>query len=771
MALYGSPDSIRLEVYANNGRSWPVNERSSGLVIETATPGGELSITFDVNGEAPYADLLALPGVQIDVYDLGGRFRHYRLEKPSGNFDAKSADLQIVGRGWSSHAGDDKFAASRIYPAGMPIEDGFRDARNVLCPLISPDDLLIRPTGAVLKADTEDYAGKSAKSVWNALAPLGPVLWHVWGQDSGLPLLEVVPLPIEADYIIPLTGATRTSMAWDLQTMFNRVMVKYSGGFAYADDFPAQREYPDGVGCRRTYYQDMSQSISSEAEASALAYSLLAGFAQLPPEGLGITVPYGMPVYGPNGELIPIWRLQAGKRVMIDGLPAAEERLQSTFIVQQTTYDDEQRATTLMPLPEDIIGDILKSATQQSVRVAAGPVTVVTGGGSGSGGSGGGSGGGSVGPPAPTPATTVQEETSFDLLPDIGEETGRYARERHTHGSPGLGSLFTAKGDMLVATGPGTYGVLPVGPPGSMLFADPAEPFGMRWDLLAARIVTPPPVVVEAVLPAPSVYRVAIVTPPPIVVEAVLPVPVAYRLARVTPPPMVVELVLPAPVVTAGEPGLAALRAKWRAGSLSGSLSNNDPITTLSDESGNSRSIGETGSNRPAYKAGSGPNGLDWIDFATGKWLETTVNDVLPLSGAEFVVFCLFKGGGSNNIVWGGGTGTTNQAAFIQIQGTTGWRVDLWNNACSTVTSTLANWQLATFQIKAGTARQWLNGVQQSSQAKTSNVQSNHFLLGRLTTAHFESFNGGIVECRVYGALTDTEIDDINDLLMTAAGL
>lgn len=337
--------------------------------------------------------------------------------------------------------------------------------------------------------------------------------------------------------------------------------------------------------------------------------------------------------------------------------------------------------------------------------------------------------------------------------------------------TPPLPSAFTAKGDLLAGTGPGTYAVLPVGAPGSVLFADPSQPTGLRWDFFTERILTPPPILLGLELPAPLVGTGLAVTPPPVLLGLALPDPEVVRSTSVSPPPIELGLVLPAPEVAVGEPGLAALRAKYRAGSLSGSLSDGDPISSLSDESGNGRTLTESGSNRPAYKAGSGPNGLDWIDFATGKWLESSANDVLPLSGAEFVVFVIWKGGASNNIVWGGGTGTNNQAAFLQIQSTTGYRHDLWNNALSTITATLSNWRLSTFQLKSGTVKQWDDGALQSTQTKTSNVQSNHFLLGRLTTAHFESFNGGIAELRVYGALTDTEIDDINTLLMDAAGL
>lgn len=336
-----------------------------------------------------------------------------------------------------------------------------------------------------------------------------------------------------------------------------------------------------------------------------------------------------------------------------------------------------------------------------------------------------------------------------------------------------LATAFSAKGDLLAGTGPGAYAVLPVGPPGALLFADPSEPTGLRWDFLTERVATPPPIVVEARLPAPVVARDLAVLPPPLVVEVVLPTPQVVRSTDVAPPPIEIGFVLPAPVVAvdAAEPGLAELRAKFRAGSLSGTLSDGDPITTLTDESGNGRSLSEAGGNRPAYKAGSGPNGLDWIDFATGKWLESTVNDVLPLAGAEFVVFALWRGGAANNIVWAGGSGTNGQAAMLQIQSTTGYRHDFWNLACTTVTSTLGNWKLTTLQLKGGTAKQWEDGVLQTTQARASSLTTNHFLLGRLTTAHFESFNGGIVEVRVYGALSDPEIDAINALLMSGAGL
>jgi uncharacterized membrane protein YgcG len=544
----GEATEVTVSLSTESGRFWDHSPKLSGLTIQTSIPGGEESASWQLTDGDPYTEL-APPAVEVEIRDRLGRFRHMRLEKPSGRFENREGDLKFVARGWSSHAGDDKFADSMVFLAGTTIEQCFIQARDMLCPLFSNSNARIVATGKTLATDSEDFGGKSAQDVFNWAAGLGGVQWGIWSQSDGPPVLVVEYPPTEADYVIILSENASADLGWDLQTLYNRVLLKWAGGYVYADDLVNQKPYPDGVGVRRTYFVDMANAVTNEGDAQLIADDILTNFGELAISGLGITIPFGTTVHGANGDDVAPWMVEAGRRVIIQDLTLPETLLRNTFIIQTTVYDEDNGDLTLQPVPEDVVTDLVLRAQQKTVGSSLGSSAgSVSGGGGSSGGSGGGGSGGGSGGSGLVLGTTVRAETTFGLVPDPGT-LPRASSEGHSHGTPDLGALFTAKGDLLVGTGPGTFEILHVGPPGSTLFADPSEAGGMRWDFFTVRTVSPPPIVVEAVLVAPEVYRTTIVTPPPIVVELILPAPDVHTEIRITPPPIVIEAVLPAPDV------------------------------------------------------------------------------------------------------------------------------------------------------------------------------------------------------------------------------
>src|SRR6185295_2310497 len=201
----GESTEITVTLVADNGRTWDHSAKLSGLRIETAIPGGEIGADWALTDAEPYTETLAPPGVDVEIRDRAGRFRHMRLEKPSGHFENREGDLKFVARGWSSHAGDDKFPDSLVFLADTPIEDIFTRTRDLLCPELSSSNAQIVATGVSLKVDSEDFGGKSAQDAFNFAAGLAGLQWSVWSQDEGLPILRVEYPPAEPDYIVLLS--------------------------------------------------------------------------------------------------------------------------------------------------------------------------------------------------------------------------------------------------------------------------------------------------------------------------------------------------------------------------------------------------------------------------------------------------------------------------------------------------------------------------------------------------------------------------------------
>lgn len=430
MHNYGEPDEISVVLTAANGRQYVHSSRLTSLEIEVASPGGEMSASWSVTEQEPYDLILAAPSASVELYDRQGRFRHLRLERPGGHFAYSEADLEFVARGYSSHAGDDKFADSQIYTAGTPLGEVFKHARDTLCPQLSDSDLFIDAGGTYLLTDSDDFGGKTAKAVFNAMAALGNLQWHVWSQDIGQPYLEVRPYPTEPEYIIKLADGAESDMGWDLQNLYNRVLIKWAEGYVHADDLESQKDYPEGVGVRRTYFLDLSGSIAEEGSAQQIADSLILNFGAIPIDGLGLTVHYGVPIYLPGNAIIPPWRTQAGRMVEMQGVSTGELLMINQFICQQIIWSEDGRECTFVPVPQDVTTDLVLGGTRATVisSGSGGSSSSVGTGGSGSIGGGSGSGSTIVG-------GYVVPETTYDQAPDIGN-SGIPADRLHTHGTP-----------------------------------------------------------------------------------------------------------------------------------------------------------------------------------------------------------------------------------------------------------------------------------------------------------------------------------------------
>jgi hypothetical protein len=354
-ATYGEPDAIAVVITAADGRQYVHTTLLRDLEMETASHGGELSASWRVDAAEPYDNVLAVPSAEAELFDRAGRFRHLRLEHDGGDFFYREASLAFEARGFSSHAGDDRFTHAQVYPAGTPIENVFRHARDELCPLLSTSNAAIRPTGIALAADSEDFGGKTAKAVFNAMAALAGVRWHIWSQDAGRPYLEVVRPSTVADYVVRLPDQAAASIGWDLQNLYNRVLVKWSDGYAWADDMDSQHTY----GLRRTYFVDRSQDLVDEGSAFAVASSLLGNFGGLPVDGFGVSLDYGVPLWDANGAQVPLWRANAGRTYELQGLVLGTPGLPTTFVAQQTIFSGN--ALNIVPIPPDVLTDLALS--------------------------------------------------------------------------------------------------------------------------------------------------------------------------------------------------------------------------------------------------------------------------------------------------------------------------------------------------------------------------------------------------------------------------
>jgi len=352
---YGEPDQIAVTITAADGRQYVHTTRLRDLEMETASHGGELSASWKLDAAEPYQDVLAAPPAEVELFDRAGRFRHLRLEHTGGDFYYREGSLAFEARGFSSHAGDERFTHAQVYPAGTPLEQVFRHARDELCPLLSTSNAAIRPTGLALTADSEDFGGKTTKAVFNAMAALGGVRWHVWSQDAGRPYLEVVRPSAIADYVVRLPDQAAASIGWDLQNLYNRVLVKWAEGYAWADDGASQRTF----GVRRTYFVDRSKDLLSEGEAFAVAQSLLGNFGGLPVDGFGVSLDYGVPLWAANGAQVPLWRANAGRTYELQGLTLGTPGLPTTFVAQQTIFSGN--ALNIVPIPPDVLTDLALS--------------------------------------------------------------------------------------------------------------------------------------------------------------------------------------------------------------------------------------------------------------------------------------------------------------------------------------------------------------------------------------------------------------------------
>lgn len=367
MQSYGEPKEIQVLMTGIDGRQYPHSEAITDLEIETASDGGEMSATWRIAANEPYGGVLPDPPAEVELFDQAGRFRHLRLEHPSGDFRYQEAQFTFVARGFSSHAGDDVYSHSQVFLAGTPLESMVAHALHELCPKLDQSTAHIATTGTSLASDSADFGGKTAKAVWNAAAVLGAFHWHVWSQDSGRPYLETRIDPVEADYIVKMSDQAAASLGWDLQNLYNRVLVKWSDGFEHVDDIPSQVRF----GIRRTYFVDLSTSVLSAGEAVNIASQLIRSVGFIPPDGLGLTLDYGVPIWTPLGAQVPLWRANAGRRVELEGLLTESTNLPVSFICQQTVFSGN--TLTFVPAPQDALTDLALASARGATSVVGGP--------------------------------------------------------------------------------------------------------------------------------------------------------------------------------------------------------------------------------------------------------------------------------------------------------------------------------------------------------------------------------------------------------------
>lgn len=207
------------------------------------------------------------------------------------------------------------------------------------------------------------------------------------------------------------------------------------------------------------------------------------------------------------------------------------------------------------------------------------------------------------------------------------------------------------------------------------------------------------------------------------------------------------------------------LRVMYRGDDLA--LADTDPVSTWPSSLDTFHDLESSGGNRPAFAVGTGPNGADWVDFATGKYLLSTAMDLMgdgPSVHSD--VFCVFKGGASTNMVWSAGNPSNDRSVFLYVVDSTHWAGVSYNGTIVNVPTTIANWQLATVQVRGGAIRTWLDGVFQERHLSPVIVDLAGFVMGRLSGLG-ASFNGGIAELRIYRDLSDSEIDGVNTELTT----
>lgn len=343
---------------------------SRGITLEGISPGGWSRATGPVEVAAPYVGIAdALPGSIVEVHDPQGLCWRGRINSPKGRIRLIGSTVTVEAHGISTHLGDRRYWVSTIFRAGTTVDAAMVQARNDLCPGISTNNHLIRPSGRGLDADSQDFIGQRAIEVFRSFAALGdqndnPIYWHVWEGSlapGSKPDLEVIPRPTTPDYYVSVEDGAEIDTDAPLSEMYNVALVKWGSPVGYfpVQDLESQAAPPQGYGWRRDQLVDASM-LSSVVDAERAGRAYLSRVKRVSPRGEGLTIPRGTDIHDRTGATILPTRVRPGRLIRVSSLrQGAIFRGQYEFLVGGTSFNDASESLTASPETPDYLTRIL----------------------------------------------------------------------------------------------------------------------------------------------------------------------------------------------------------------------------------------------------------------------------------------------------------------------------------------------------------------------------------------------------------------------------
>ena len=297
-----------------------LGSQAEGLILRTVAPGGCWDLEFSLQRKAT----LNYPDIDypfdVRLYDNQGVFHRTRMERRTDELGDNAEQIQI--RAINTIA-DYQGYASKVFALGTAIETAVSTVRTDLMPKVTAESLVA--TGRTLTA-AYTIKAKKARAVLQALCDLGTsadvlLYWYVWpdgAADAYQLLLEAKPAT--AGYFVDIRNI-RGRFGWDGEQYANKVTVIYNAGASNVSvqDTALQGTGPTGTNDIREKFLEVpdlanSTDATNLGNSALLVYKLLRGM----PENAIISAPWA--ITDTNRQLVPLWRVRAGKRIAIRGL-------------------------------------------------------------------------------------------------------------------------------------------------------------------------------------------------------------------------------------------------------------------------------------------------------------------------------------------------------------------------------------------------------------------------------------------------------------------